>query len=1158
MRTTRQALLLAALLLAPPRAEAQRATAPAPRPPQPSLEQGFRAPPAAARPRVWWHWMNGNVTKEGITADLEWMKRVGIGGFQMFDGSLGTPRFVEERLVWMTPPWKAAFRHAAAEADRLGLEMAMAASGGWSETGGPWVKPEQAMKKVVWSETMVEGPRRFAGKLPQPPSVNGPFQGMGNPPEIGFPPERDLPGARPLPPEPPHAPDPTLYADTKVLAIRLADGDVRMADARPRLTSASGPIDAQVLTDGDLARTIALLAPDGSGETWVRLEFERPFRAQAFTFAGAPAMPFVGAPPVPEGRLEASESGAAWTTVATLPGPGHPHATFPVRTYAFAPRAARFWRVVMRPPAPNPLAASLGIPPSRSIAVAELELHASARVNRWEEKAQYGNITDYGAAVATPGTAEGLAPEDVVDLTSRLRRDGTLDWQVPAGRWTILRMGWSLTGKKNHPASPEATGFEVDKLNRAHVAAYFRHYTGQIRGALGRYYGRSFRYLLLDSFEAGMQNWTDDIVAQFRRRRGYDPVPWLPVLAGRVVGGADASDGFLWDWRRTIADLFADHHYGAAAEALAADGIGLYAEAMGAALPTTGDGLQAKGRVTIPMGEFWTPAPGTDDTPDRLTDTKEAASAAHIYGRTIAAAEAFTTMPPPLVPAFAQSPYYLKRFADRALALGINRFVIHTSVHQPFTDDAHRPGMTLGPFGQHYTRNSTWAEQAAAFNAYLARASHLLQQGTFVGDLAYFYGEGAPNAVPYWKPVEPAPPAGWDYDWVNAEVLLGRMRVAGGRLTLPGGASYRALVLPADVDRLTVPMARKLRALVAAGATLIAPPPVGTPSLADGPAGNDSVRAIAREVWGGIDGRAVTEHAYGQGRVFWGRPVTDVLVAVGVEPDVTFRGAIGGVSTAKLRWIHRRTPEADIYFVANQSDSTGEVTASFRVAGKEPELWDAATGETAPASYAITGGRTDVPIRLDPWGSTFVLFRREAAAPMRTAAAPVRTTIATLRGPWDVRFPPDRGAPAEVRFEHLRSWTRSPDDGVKYFSGTATYAMDVTIPADALAPGSRVELDLGEVREIAELIVNGQAAGGVLWKMPYRADITGALQPGVNRLEVRVTNLWPNRMIGDLQPGAARTYTFTDFRPFTKDSPLLESGLLGPVRLDVLTTGLGR
>jgi hypothetical protein len=368
----------AALVLATRSASAQDAA---------TLERTFRTPPGAAKPRVWWHWMNGNVTPEGITADLEWMKRVGIGGMQMFDGSLGTPQFVDNRLVWMTPAWKEAFRHAAKEADRLGLEMTMAASGGWSETGGPWVKPAQAMKKLVWSETRMSGPQKFARKLAAPPSSNGPFQGMRNAAGFDMPPQRDIPGAKPMAATPPAAPDPTYYADVKVIAYRVPESDVTLADARPRVTTPNGDVDAAALMDGDYSKTVPFALAEGAPETWVQLEFATPYRAQALTIAGAPTIQFVGGLPIPEGRLESSQDGQSWTPLVTLPGAEPTSAVFAARTYTFAPTTARFYRVVMKRPRANAIGASFGMPPAKSIDLSELELTGAPRVNRWQEKA---------------------------------------------------------------------------------------------------------------------------------------------------------------------------------------------------------------------------------------------------------------------------------------------------------------------------------------------------------------------------------------------------------------------------------------------------------------------------------------------------------------------------------------------------------------------------------------------------------------------------------------------------------------------------------------------------------------------------------------------------------------------------------------------------
>jgi len=1112
-----------------------------------SLAAGFKNPPDSAKPRVWWHWMNGNVTKEGITADTEWMKRTGIAGMQMFDGNLGTPQFVDKRLVWMTPDWKDAFRHAAAEADRLGLEMSMAASGGWSETAGPWVKPEQAMKKVVWSETIVTGPKRFDAALPHPPTVNGRFQNMPLPPDFEFPSNDDLPGAKSQPKGSPAAPDPTYYADSVVLAYKVPEGEVRMWDLHPKVTASATGMDLAALTDGDVSKNVALPYEKEGKASWVQFEFAEPFRAQAFTICAGVASAF-GGPSIPNGEVQVSPDGQNWKTLVALPGPGHAFSGFPLRTFSFPPVSAKYYRVSLVPGPPNRFAAMIGLPPAREFLLSEIEFHAAPQVNRWQEKAAYSNMLEYGDTVATPdvSTREVVSVADVVNLTSKLRKDGTLDWEVPAGKWIILRMGYSLTGEKNHPASPEATGYEVDKLSKEHVQDYVKTYVNMISGTLGPYFGKSFRYFLMDSWEASNENWTEDMIQEFQKRRGYDPTPYLPTLTGRVIGSAEGSDRFLWDFRRTIADLLADNHYGAATEYFKKFGVGLYAEAMGVGLPTTGDGLLNKGKVTIPMGEFWVPLPGQSDTPEHPADLREASSAAHIYGKTIAAAESFTTMP--FVPMWGESPFYLKPVGDRALALGVNRIVFHESAAQPFVDDQHKPGMTLGFFGQNYTRNITWAEQAKGWNEYLARSSYLLQQGLFVGDLAYYYGEGAPVTVPFWKAIDPALPDGYACDWINTDVLLNRFTVKDGRLVLPDGMSYRALVVPEDVNHLTFPVVEKIRDLVAAGAIVLAPRPGISPSLSGYPSSDNQLRFAVNDLWGPIDGKSVTEHSYGKGKVYSGTPVAQVLMNEKTLPDFEYnRPAVD----SELVWIHRRSDDADIYFVANQRGRSEDVETKYRVSGRNVELWYPDNGKIEPAAYTIVEGATLVPLHLDAYGSVFVVFRGKAASTSRSIPKAVRTELATVNGPWDVRFPPNWAAPPNLKLDSLISWTKSSDSGVKYFSGTATYIKDIEVSADQLRSGGRVFLDLGEVKDIAEVSVNGTATGTVLWKPPYAVDVTSALRPGTNHLEIKVTNLWTNRVVGDHQPGATKHYTFTDFKPMnlTKDSALLESGLLGPVRL---------
>ncbi len=1102
-----------------------------------ALAQGFATPPNSAKPRVWWHWMNGNVTKEGITADLEWMQRVGIGGFHQFDaniadfssGQFSMPKYVDQRIVYHTPEWKEMLRFAAAEADRLGLEMTMHSSGGWSETGGPWVKPEQAMKKLVWSETHIEGGRTFSGKLPMPPNVTGSFQAQAR---------REMFGAA-------SPNEPKFYGDSAVLAYRLPAAEMLMADAQPKITANAGTLDAATLMDGELSKTVEVTIPEGGKPAVLQFEFAAPFRASAVSIAA-------GGRGMPRGEVQASTDGLHYVTLTALPGPGHTFLqarTVPY-TYTFPALLARFYRLNFTAPAAGgALDALFGAPPPKKHDVAEIEFHASARVNRWEDKAGFAILMEYDS-VRTPNVpaASAIAASNVVDLSAKMDKDGNLNWDAPAGKWMILRMGYSLTGAKNAPAPPEATGLESDKLSRKHMEAYFQNYVGPIQEAMGPLFGKSLKYILTDSWEAGLQNWTEDMLSEFRTRRGYDPTPYLPVLTGRIVESADASDRFLWDFRRTIADLLADNHYKLAVDFLGQRGLKVYGEAAGTNNPMFQDALQNKGLTEIPMGEFWQLLPGQKDSnPEHVTDIREAASAAHIYGKKQVAAEAFTAMP--MIADWGTPPAALKGVGDHFLALGVNQFVIHCSVHQPLKDK--RPGITLGPFGQHFTRNNTWAEQAKGWVNYLGRSSYLLQQGLFVGDLAYFVGEGAPAITFQGEKTSPSPepPAGYAYDYFNTEVLLTRMSVQEGRIVLPDGMNYRVLVLPDHLDRMTLPALRKLRDLVAAGATVVGPKPKHSPSLSGYPASEDELRAITNEVWGATDGRSVLENSYGKGKVYWGKPLPEVLTALKTPPDFDYSKPHFDTT---LEYLHRQVGDTNIYFVTNQKDRAEDVTVRLRVDGKAPEIWHPDSGEISPASYSIENGRTSVPLHLGPNESVFLVFRQATTAPARRLPRAVSTTLATMQSAWEVSFPSNQGAPAAIKLDNLSSWSTNATEGVKYFSGTAVYKKDLNAAKAWFRPGAKLVLDLGNVKELAEVSVNGKSLG-LRWHAPFQIDVTSALQPGVNKLEIKVTNLWQNRMIGDLSLPEDKRYTFATLKPYKKDSPLLASGLLGPVTLSAVT-----
>jgi hypothetical protein len=1035
-----------------------------------ALRQGFEAPPSSAKPRTWWHWTGSNITEEGITKDLEWMKRVGIGGMQMADVNSGSGQTVEKKIVFGTPEWYHAVRHAAEDADRLGLEMDIFASPGWSIAGGPWVKPAQAMKKLVWSETTVSGPRRFSGKLAQPPSNNGPIQNLS-------------PGSRP-------SADPTYYGDNAVIAYRTPADESEMVAFHPTVTTNAGAVDGSVLMDEDLNAALTVEAP-ASGPAWIQYAFAQPYTARSFTISGRGGIPF--------GRLLASDDGSTFRTLVALPG-AQQYRGGTVRTYDFPETKAKYYRLELTaaPFTPAGEMAQADPVPAKQYVLTEAVLESGGRVHRWEEKAGFNFLFEYESEPTPdlPASAT-IRRSDIIDLTSKMAPDGTLNWEVPAGKWTVLRMGYSLTGSKNRPAVPAASGYEVDKLSAKHVEEYFHGYLDPIAKALGPLYGKSLQYILLDSWEAGIQNWTEEMPAEFQKRRGYDPTPYLPALAGRVVESAEVSDRFLWDFRRTLVDMIAEEFYGTATRYIHGQGLKTYSEASGVSLEPLEDALLNKKQVDIPMGEFWMRSLHPWEM--YYQDVRGAASAAHVYGKPLVATESFTG-------GGYESPYSLKKVGDYWMAQGVNRFIFHTSAHQPLDT---KPGNTM--VGTHINRNITWAELAAPYMTYVARSSYMLQQGKPVADLAYLLNEGAPSTMPFWGAgLQPTRPEGYDYDYFNADALLTRMSVApDGRLVLPDGISYRVLVLP-PTDRMTLPVLRKVRDLVAGGATVVGPRPVASPSLVGYPASDVELQKIATDLWGDLDGISRTRHVYGKGMVVWGLPLQTVLTTMEIAPDVeTSRSLDGGVA-----WIHRRTSDAEIYYLASQSDRPDRVEARFRVAGKEPEIWHPDTGLTEPASYRIDGDRTTVWVPMTERDAVFVVFRRTASAPTRTVAEETRTTLATVEGPWTVAFPAGLGAPASIQLPKLESWTENADAGVKYFSGTATYTRSLQAPRAWFRPGAKILLDLGEVGDLAEVTVNGKSLG-TLWKPPYAVDVTSALRAGANQLEIRVTNEWTNRIAGD-------------------------------------------
>ena len=980
------------------------------------LEQSFETPPPAARAHTMWMWMNGHITKAGITADLESMKRVGIGGVKIFNIST-LQRFPDGSVSYLSPQWLELFQYAVSEATRLKMELGFHNCAGWSSSGGPWVKPEQAMQTVIIGEATAKGGARFDAMVPRGKVQNN------------------------------------FYRDIAVLAFP---------------------------TPTDQTRTVGVDAKAGNGSK--------------------------------HEDMKASEG---------------------VKRYDIQPQP-------------------VGVP-----------------------------------------VAAIIPQNGVVDLTKQMAADGRLTWGVPAGNWTILRIGHTCGGQENSAAPKSGTGLECDKLSSEALDAFWAGGVQPVLDKLGPLAGKAFNNLHIDSYEKRQTNWTPRMREEFQKRRGYDPIPFLPTLTGRIIGSSAITERFLWDWRRTIADLFADNYYGHFVDLCHQRGLMTSIEPYGGA-GTPFESLQVAGKADLPMGEFWVRPGGIGGS------VKIAANAAHTHGIKIVGAEAFTATSENS--RWLTHPGALKGYGDAAWASGINRMILHCYAHQAWPDTI-VPGMTMGPFGTHFGRNNTWWEQSKPWFSYIARGQQLLQSGKPTADVLAFGGEAAPSQSPDFEDLKAK---GYDYDVCGTD-LIGKLTVRDGQVVTPAGTAYKLLVLP-KTPWMTPTIAGYVRDLVKVGAAVLGPKPTQSPSLTGFPACDEEVKKIADTVWNSNNSR-----------VFSGLPVVAAMAKLGVGPDCL--EVTGGKAPP---FIHRSIADAEVWFVANTETTVYASTVSFRIAGRVPELWDAETGRITDAPrWRTTLDRTEVALELTPSSSVFVVFRRPttvtgsvvqtmtapatklpvtaevamaaqqpvlraweggiyqiagADGAARAVTVPARPAALPVDGPWQVTFQAKRGAPASATLPQLASLSTHADPGISHFSGQATYHKMINIPAELLAADRELYLDLGEVAVIAEVTLNGNNLG-TLWRAPFRVDITAAAKPGTNELAVHVTDLWVNRLIGDAVPDPkmkdnkkprdggkatspwpewlatglipadyAKT-TFVAWRHWKADDKLVPAGLIGPVVL---------
>ncbi len=864
-----------------------------------------------------------------------------------------------------------------------------------------------------------------------------------------------------------------FFRDIAVLAVRVPEEDLTMEEMGATLSRSD----------------------DSEQYPWVMVSLDRPYTIKAYRVT----LPFSERYNYSR-TLECSDDGITFRTVT----PRAPETVSLDNTVDIPATTARYFRF-------------RSTVQHKAVKYNDITLYTTSRVNAAAEKAGFTASYSVRDFYPTPERGDAVSPRDVIDITDKFK-DSVLEWKVPAGKWCICRFGYGLTGRKNGPASPEATGLEVDKLDSAAVQRYFRNYYRMYQEASNGRLGTVITNLMVDSYESGCQNWTASMPEEFLKRRGYSLLPWMPALAGRIIGDANLTERFLYDWRRTLEELVAENHYNGMPEINRKYGLTTHIEAQEYSRVFNADGMDVRRNADVPMASFWM-REFYSSYPCEEADMREAASVAHIYGQNVCAGESFTTNGEDpdgfgRKVAWALHPGNLKPAADAAMASGQNRFIIHSLVHQPVDDKL--PGLTLSKHGMAFNRHNTWAREAKPWTDYLSRSSYLLSQGSFVADMAVFYSETT-NAVARFKQERPEVPDGYAYDFINRTVLTSGMPL-----------HYKVIIIDKEVKYMSVPVLRRFAELARDGVLLVGNEPSDHCDLK----GDDAeFRSLVDDIW----------HS-GRMNVISRPQFENVLRSIGPGKDVDIPNPTG----ADIRFVHRHLDNGELYWIANINPEYREIDVTFRVSGKKPYVLHADSGLVEEVSYLMSDSGTTVSLNLLPDDAQFILFEEDTDATSFKVPQKAGKRVLEITGSWKVGFPEGLGAPASVPLPELERLDCSDVPGIRYFSGTAIYNKNFEFPAPR--GSSEYILDLGEVYDMARVFLNGKDLG-LVWKKPFRLNITEALVEGTNRLEIRVTNTWHNRIIGDLQPDCKDKITFTAYQFYDSDSPLYESGMTGPVTI---------
>ena len=1052
------------------------------------LSKGFILPLDSIKPFVYWYWVSDNISKDGITKDLEAMAKVGIG--EAFIGNIGLESVPYGKVKVLSDEWWQLTRFAIKEGQRLGVNIGMFNSPGWSQSGGPWVKPTEAMRYMVTSETIIDGGKKINSSWP---SQNVTVQQLA---VIAFP-----------------APQ---------------EAEQTIADEKPTIQIFPACKNADFLFDKDLSTAVNFTENVKEQGLTIEINLKGNFTARSLVLFPDTI------PCSAQVELQAFNNGTYLSIKKFLMDRSNPMITVgpmlygPVSVALPATVSNKFRLLFTNISTPQNQQQTGGIK--------EIVLSNTPKLESYIEK-QMGKMlqtpdlvwSQYLWPSQTPSdfNNNNVKADEVINVSKYVDATGVLNWQAPAGKWVIRWIGLQPTGAKNTPASPEATGFEVDKMNRDYLKKHFDAYIGKILKDMLPEERKSLKHVVLDSYEVGPQNWTEGLAEDFKNVYGYDPIKWLPVLSGTIVNSANESDRFLWDLRRLVADRIAVDYVGGLKDLSEKQGLRVWLENYGHwGFPS--EFLKYGGQTNDIAGEFW--VEGTLGN----VECRAASSAAHIYGNNRVFAESYTAGGMP----YQRYPGYLKKRGDWSFTEGINHVLLHLYIHQPYEDK--NPGMNAW-FGTEFNRKNTWFNQAKTWIDYQRRCMYMLQQGKPVNDVCYFIGEDAPKLA---GARNPEIPVGYSYDYINADVIMNRLSVADGKLMLPDGMSYSLMVLP-PLETITPELLKKIKTLIQAGAVVLGPKPTRSPSLKNFPFADKEVAMMANELWGTANSATTLPRSIGKGWLLQSMSLEEALRQLKIVKD------IGLPEGSPLLFTHRKTATDDIYFITNQSDEKLDVNVGFRIKDRQPKLWNAINGSIRKLpEYEAKENGTNVPLHFEPAESFFIVFSNEETNKNEGKNFPLMKIVMEIKNPWTVKFEASKRGPVKnISFDILQDWALHTNDSIKYYSGTAWYKNSF----NGLKAGKnkRLLLDLGAVKNMATIKINGQLAGG-LFTAPWQIDITDFVNEQNNLIEVEVVNLWVNRMIGDSKLPVDKRPTWLANNYFNATDPLQPSGLLGPVTIKLV------